>query len=504
MNINNQTAQIRFSIDVAGNNLSKYLMLRHVQDQNERLFYHYIRSNIKHSLPFIYTPSVGDACQKYSYLNFAPRGLYLSYRGDEQVKTSIDSIENDVDIIVITDGSRVLGLGDLGIGGMGISIGKLSLYTAVGGISPKRTLPVCIDIGTDNCALKQDPHYLGDKGDRIDDDTFYRYLDDIMQALKARWPKAIIQFEDFSNNHAYPLLEKYRHQYRCFNDDIQGTATVSAATIKRALLKAGKQPASSRVFIVGGGSAGCGIGQLLNQSFEFEHGDGVCVFDRQGMLFEDSIDMSPVQKSLARPADERPSGKSELSLIEAIEHYKPDVILGVTGMAGLFNEAIVKTMAANTRMPIIMPLSNPVSACEVTPQQVFDWIGNDVIIATGSPFTPVQYEQQSYTISQCNNVYVFPGLGLGARVINASAISDAMLLKAVDSLANFDCHLCSANEVLPAIENSLAVSKAIAFAVAKQAIVEGLSDSISAMDDDELIAKINQAFWDPEIDKLNS
>jgi malate dehydrogenase (oxaloacetate-decarboxylating) len=240
-NINNQAEQIRFSIDIAGNNLSKYLMLRHAQDQNESLFYHYIRSNIKDSLPYIYTPSVGDACEMYSYLNFAPRGLYFSYRSGVPVKEVINSITNDVDVIVITDGSRVLGLGDLGTGGMGISVGKLSLYTAVGGISPKRTLPVCIDVGTNNPALKKDTQYLGDKNDRIEDDDYYAYLDEIMQALTAKWPQAIIQFEDFSNNHAYPLLEKYRNQYRCFNDDIQGTATVSAATIKRALLKAGKK-----------------------------------------------------------------------------------------------------------------------------------------------------------------------------------------------------------------------------------------------------------------------
>ncbi|GAB3534441.1 oxaloacetate-decarboxylating malate dehydrogenase [Photobacterium alginatilyticum] len=498
-NINNQTAQIRFSIDVAGNDLSKYLMLRHVQDQNERLFYHYIRNNIKDSLPYIYTPSVGDACEKYSYLNFAPRGLYFSYRGDEQVKATIDTITNDVDVIVVTDGSRVLGLGDLGIGGMGISIGKLSLYTAVGGIPPERTLPVCIDIGTNNPALKQDPQYLGDKGDRIDDDAFYHYLDEIMQALVTRWPKAIIQFEDFSNNHAYPLLEKYRDQYRCFNDDIQGTATVSAATIKRALLKAGKEPSTSRVFVVGGGSAGCGIARLIEDSFEFENSYGVCIIDREGLLFEDSEDLSAMQKSLARPSVERPAGKSTLSLIEAIEHYKPDVLVGVTGVAGLFTEATIKTLAANTQMPIIMPLSNPVSACEVTPQQVFDWIGNDVIVTTGSPFKPVQYGNQSYTISQCNNVYVFPGIGLGAKVANATSVSNGMLLKAVDVLATFNCTRCSDNEVLPAIESTLEVSKAIAIAVAKQAIKEGLSEVMTSPEDADITAMIEHAFWNPEV-----
>ncbi len=502
-NINNQTEQIRFSIDVAGNDLSKYLMLRHVQDQNERLFYHYIRSNIKDSLPYIYTPSVGDACEKYSYLNFAPRGLYFSYRGNEQVKETIASISNDVEVIVLTDGSRVLGLGDLGIGGMGISIGKLSLYTAVGGIPPERTLPVCIDVGTNNPVLKQDPQYLGDKGDRINDDAFYSYLDEIMQALSTRWPKAIIQFEDFSNNHAYPLLEKYREQYRCFNDDIQGTATVSAATIKRALMKAGKEPATSRVFVVGGGSAGCGIAQLIENSFEFDNDSGVCIVDREGVLFKDADGLSTIQKSLARPASERPGDQTTLSLIDAIEHYKPDVLVGVTGVPGLFNEAVIKALAGNTKTPIIMPLSNPVSACEVTPQQVFDWIGNDVIVATGSPFAPVQNEGQSYIISQCNNVYVFPGIGLGAKVVNAAAVSDDMLLQAVNALATFNCTLCSDNEVLPAIESTLEVSKAIATAVAKQAAKEGLSELAAAPDDNEISAMIEQAFWNPEIDAVN-
>ncbi|MGR5154809.1 oxaloacetate-decarboxylating malate dehydrogenase [Photobacterium swingsii] len=502
-NITNQTTQIRFSIDVAGNDLSKYLMLRHVQDQNERLFYHYIRNNIKDSLPYIYTPSVGDACEKYSYLNFAPRGLYFSYRSEEEVKATIDSISNDIDVIVVTDGSRVLGLGDLGIGGMGISIGKLSLYTAVGGIPPERTLPVCIDVGTNNARLKQDPQYLGDKEDRLDDETFYHYLDEIMQALVAKWPKAIIQFEDFSNNHAYPLLEKYRHHYRCFNDDIQGTATVSAATIKRALLKAGKEPSASRVFVVGGGSAGCGIAQLIKDSFQFDSCHGVCIVDREGLLFDDSNELSIMQKSLARPFYERPSGKLTLSLIEAIEYYKPDVLIGVTGVAGLFTEDIVKELAKHTQTPIIMPLSNPVSACEVTPQQVYDWIGNDVIVTTGSPFAPVQYDNQSYTISQCNNVYVFPGIGLGAKVASAKSVSNGMLLKAVDALATFECTHCSDNEVLPAIESTLDVSKSIAIAVAKQAMKEGLSDVIRCSDDADITAMIERAFWNPEVDKAN-
>ena len=499
-NIQNQAEQIRFSIDIAGNNLSKYLMLRHAQDQNERLFYHYIRSNIKESLPYIYTPSVGDACERYSYLNFAPRGLYFSYRSGVPVKDVIDSITDDVDVIVLTDGSRVLGLGDLGIGGMGISIGKLSLYTAIGGISPERTLPVCIDVGTNNPALKQDPQYLGDKSDRIGDDEFYAYLDDIMKELAAKWPQAIIQFEDFSNNHAYPLLKKYRNQYRCFNDDIQGTAMVSAATIKRALLKAGKEPATSRVFVVGAGSAGCGIAQLINGSFGFESGHGVYIFEREGLIFQDNPGLSEVQKNLARPVTERPDGKPALTLIEAIEHYQPDVLVGVTGVKDLFNETIIKALAANTKTPVIMPLSNPVNACEVPPQKVIDWVGNDVIIATGSPFAPVHYEGQSYTISQCNNVYVFPGLGLGAKVVNATAISDAMLLKAVDALAAFNCDLCSENEVLPSIENTLAVSKAIAIAVAKQAIKEGLSDLSLSHDDSEIALMVENTFWSPELD----
>lgn len=503
-NISNQTAQIRFSIDVAGNNLSKYLMLRHVQDQNERLFFHYIRSNIKDSLPYIYTPSVGDACEKYSYLNCAPRGLYFSYRGNEQVSAAVSSISNDIDVIVVTDGSRVLGLGDLGIGGMGISIGKLSLYTAVGGIPPERTLPVCIDVGTNNPALKQDPQYLGDKGDRIDDGAFYSYLDEIMQALATRWPKAIIQFEDFSNNHAYPLLAKYQEQYRCFNDDIQGTATVCAATIKRALLKAGKEPATSRVLIVGGGSAGCGIAELIEGSFEFGGDGGVYIVDREGLLFKDSTGLSALQKSLARPASERPDDKTALTLIDAIEHYKPDVLVGVSGVTGLFSEATIKALAANTKTPIIMPLSNPVSACEVTPQQVFNWIGSDVIMATGSPFAPVQFDDYSYNISQCNNVYVFPGIGLGAKVVNATTISNGMLLKAVDALATFNCTLCSDNEVLPAIENTLEVSKAIAIAVAKQATKEGLSELAEAQDDNEISAMIELVFWSPDIDAANS
>ncbi len=500
-NLHKKTAQIRFSLDLANNNLSKYLTLRHVQDQNERLFYHYIRENIRDSLPYIYTPSVGDACQNYSYLNFSPRGLYLTYRDGQSVAEQVQAIDQEIDIIVVTDGSRVLGLGDLGIGGMGISIGKLSLYTAVGGIPPERTLPVCIDVGTNNPSLKSDDQYLGDKQDRVNDEAFYRYLDEVMTALAERWPNAIIQFEDFSNNHAYPLLKKYQHQYRCFNDDIQGTATVAVASIKRALLKAKKAPSDARIFVVGGGSAGCGIADLIQRSFGFDNG-AVYIVDRDGVLFDDDT-LSDMQVPLARPAGERKSARTPLPLLDAVEHIKPDVIVGVTGVTGLFNEQVIRTMASHTEMPVIMPLSNPVSACEVTPQQVFDWIGDNAIVMTGSPFAPVEFAGRSHVISQCNNVYVFPGIGLGAHVVNASTITDTMLQKAMDALANFECSRNSDYEVLPAIESTLDISKAIAHAVAIQAMEEGVANE-QDLCLETLSLRIEQAFWNPNLETFHA
>ncbi|KXI24403.1 malic enzyme-like NAD(P)-binding protein [Photobacterium sanguinicancri] len=243
--------------------------------------------------------------------------------------------------------------------------------------------------------------------------------------------------------------------------------------------------------------------QLIKDSFQFDSSHGVCIVDQEGLLFDDSNKLSIMQKSLARPFYERPSGKSTLSLIEAIEYYQPDVLIGVTGVAGLFTEEIIKALAKHTQTPIIMPLSNPISACEVTPQQVYDWIGNDVIVTTGSPFAPVQYDNQSYTISQCNNVYVFPGIGLGAKVASAKSVSNGMLLKAVDALATFECTRCSDNEVLPAIESTLDVSKSIAIAVAKQAMKEGLSDVMRLSDDADITAMIEHAFWNPEVDKAS-
>ncbi|MBF9003030.1 MULTISPECIES: oxaloacetate-decarboxylating malate dehydrogenase [Vibrio] len=501
--IKHQTTQVRFSLNLAQSNLSKYLTLRHVQDQNEGLFFHYIRDNIRDSLPYIYTPSVGDACQQYSYLNFAPRGLYLSAHNSQSVKEQIESINQDVDIIVITDGSRVLGLGDLGIGGMGISIGKLSLYTAVGGIAPERTLPVCIDVGTNNAELKADPQYLGNKEDRVDDETFYSYLEEVMTALEARWPKAIIQFEDFSNNHAYPLLKKYRHTHRCFNDDIQGTATVAVATIKRALKKANKQASQSNVFIVGGGSAGCGIADLIRRTFGFEGENGVYVLDRDGVVYNDFANLNEMQAELARPSEERPAGKDKLELLDAINYYKPDVIVGVTGVTGLFSEQVINALVEHADMPVIMPLSNPVSSCEVTPSQIFDWVGDKAIVATGSPFAPIDFNGKSHVISQCNNVYVFPGIGLGAQVVSATTISEGMLTAAVNALGNYECNLASHYEVLPAIESTLEVSKEIAVAVALQAISEGVAEVGADLSRDELIAKINAAFWNPELGTAN-
>ena len=486
--------------------INKHIYLRVVQDNNETLFHRLLQNHLEEMLPIIYTPTVGDACERFSDIYRSARGLFISYSDRDQLDDVLRSAtKKKVKVIVVTDGERVLGLGDQGIGGMGISIGKLSLYTACGGISPAYTLPVCLDVGTNNEKLLNDPFYMGNRHRRISGDEYYEFVDKFIKAVKRRWPEAMVQFEDFAQPNAMPLLKRYRDQICCFNDDIQGTAAVTVGTLLAACRSKGTKLSDQKVVFVGAGSAGCGIAeqvisQMVSEGIDDATARGqVFMVDRHGLLTEGMADLRDFQQALVqtKAAISHWSFSGDYaSLRDVMNCAKPDILIGVSGVAGLFTEAVVKAMKKNCALPIIMPLSNPIKQIEARPEKIIEWTEGEVIIATGSPFKPVEYNGKTYPIAQCNNSYIFPGIGLGVLACKARHISDDMLRVASEKLAAAS-PLANTGEggILPPLTQLSELSKEIAFAVAKMAMAQGHA---LEMDDERLLRKINSNFWKPE------
>lgn len=486
--------------------INKHIYLRVVQDNNETLFHRLLQNHLEEMLPIIYTPTVGDACERFSDIYRSARGLFISYSDRDQLDDVLRSAtKKKVKVIVVTDGERVLGLGDQGIGGMGISIGKLSLYTACGGISPAYTLPVCLDVGTNNEKLLNDPFYMGNRHRRISGDEYYEFVDKFIKAVKRRWPEAMVQFEDFAQPNAMPLLKRYRDQICCFNDDIQGTAAVTVGTLLAACRSKGSKLSEQKVVFVGAGSAGCGIAeqvisQMVSEGLDDATARGqVFMVDRHGLLTEGMEDLRDFQQALVqtKAAISHWSFSGDYaSLRDVMNCAKPDILIGVSGVAGLFTEAVIKAMKKNCALPIIMPLSNPIKQIEARPEKVIEWTEGEVIIATGSPFKPVEYNGKTYPIAQCNNSYIFPGIGLGVLACKARHISDDMLRVASETLAAAS-PLANTGEggILPPLTQLSELSKEIAFAVAKLAMAQGHA---LEMDDERLMRKINSNFWKPE------
>lgn len=486
--------------------INKHIYLRVVQDNNETLFHRLLQNHLEEMLPIIYTPTVGDACERFSDIYRSARGLFISYSDRDHLDDVLRSAtKKKVKVIVVTDGERVLGLGDQGIGGMGISIGKLSLYTACGGISPAYTLPVCLDVGTNNEKLLNDPYYMGNRHRRISGDEYYEFVDKFIQAVKRRWPEAMVQFEDFAQPNAMPLLKRYRDQICSFNDDIQGTAAVTVGTLLAACRSKGQRLSDQKVVFVGAGSAGCGIAeQVISQMVSEGLTDAqarsqVFMVDRFGLLTEDMPDLRDFQQALVQSkaaiSDWSFSG-DYASLRDVMNCAKPDILIGVSGVAGLFTEAVIKAMKKNCALPIIMPLSNPIKQIEARPEKIIEWTEGQVIIATGSPFKPIEYKGKFYPIAQCNNSYIFPGIGLGVLAVKARRISDEMLRVASETLAAAS-PLANTGEggILPPLTQLADLSKKIAFEVAKVAMAQGHA---LELDDAALQRKIDANFWKPE------
>ncbi|MDA3922209.1 MAG: NAD-dependent malic enzyme [Salinisphaera sp.] len=486
--------------------LDKHIYLRGIQDDNETMFFRLLEEHLEEMLPIIYTPTVGDACEAFSEIYRNHRGLFISYPDRHRIDDILRSATKDnVRVIVVTDGERILGLGDQGIGGMGIPIGKLSLYTACGGISPAYTLPVVLDVGTNNRQLLDDPMYMGWRHERVTDEAYNEFVDLFIQAVKRRWRHLLLQFEDFAQTNANPLLERYRDEICCFNDDIQGTATVCVGSLLAACKAKKEKISEQRIVFVGAGSAGCGIAEQIIVAMteeglsDAEARERIFMVDRLGLLTDASEDLYEFQAALAQRADRLaewdgdPSGND--ALFTVVDNARPTVLIGVSGQRGLFSERVIKQMHRHCEHPFVMPLSNPTSRVEATPEEILTWTQGAALVATGSPFKPVELGGRKIPIAQCNNAYIFPGVGLGVIAARASRVTDKMLMAAAQVLAE---HSPLADNdkgaLLPALASVGELSRAIAFAVGKQAQEEGVA---LASSDDVLRASVKRNYWYP-------
>ena len=487
--------------------INKHIYLRAVQDNNETLFYRLLNEHLVEMLPIIYTPTVGKACEHFSDIYRSARGIIASYEERRFMDEMLRSVTKDkVKVIVVTDGERVLGLGDQGVGGMGIAIGKLSIYTSCGGISPAYTLPVALDVGTNNKTLLDDPYYMGTRHPRIEKAEYDDFVDDFINAAQKRWPGVLIQFEDFAQPNAMPILQRHREHVCCFNDDIQGTAAVTLGTLLSACRKKGEALRDQKVVFVGSGSAGCGIAELIISAMVIEgltdaHARArVFMVDRFGLLTEGMTDLLDFQERLVQPSSalkewRLTSGSDYASLMEVISNTKASILIGVSGKPGLFTEEVIRQMLAGCPRPIILPLSNPSQHVEAHPQDVVEWTDGKAIIATGSPFEEVEHNGEAFKISQCNNSYVFPGVGLGVISCKARLVSDEMLMAASTTLAELSPgQEDQSSAVLPPLTALPQISRKIAFKVAKTAIEQDLARE---MTNDELLASIERNFWTP-------
>ncbi|AGV16129.1 MULTISPECIES: NAD-dependent malic enzyme [Vibrio] len=485
--------------------MDKHIYLRNIQDTNETLYYRLVQNHISEMMPIIYTPTVGAACENFSNIYRRGRGLFISYPNRDRIDDLLNNAANhNVKVIVVTDGERILGLGDQGIGGMGIPIGKLSLYTACGGISPAYTLPIVLDVGTNNPQRLADPMYMGWRHPRITGAEYDAFVEEFIQAVQRRWPDALIQFEDFAQKNAMPLLERYKDRVCCFNDDIQGTAAVTVGSLLAACKAAGTQLSKQRITFLGAGSAGCGIAeaiiaQMVSEGISDEQARSqVYMVDRWGLLQEGMPNLLDFQQRLVQKHTNTKEWENEgngFSLLDVMRNAKPTVLIGVSGAPGLFSQEVIEEMHKHCKRPIVFPLSNPTSRVEATPNDIIRWTNGEALVATGSPFEPVVHEGRTYPIAQCNNSYIFPGIGLGVLAVNAKRVTDEMLMESSRALAT--CSPLAINgrgALLPPLEEIHLVSKKIAFAVGKKAIEQGVALEIT---DEALNVAIEQSFWQP-------
>lgn len=484
----------------------KYTNMRDLQDNNETLFYSLIAEHTEELLPVVYTPAVGEGCQRFSEIWRKPRGLFISYPDRSRIEQMLsNSRYDDVRCIVVSDGERILGLGDQGAGGMGIPIGKMALYTALGGIPPEHCLPILLDVGTDNEALLHDPIYIGWQNHRVRGQEYDDFVEAFVSAVERRWPHILLQWEDFAGTNAAILLERYRDRLCTFNDDIQGTAAVTTATLLAAVNATGVPLKEQTIALFGSGGAGIGIANLLLSSMkeegltEAQARSRIYAFNRYGLLIEGGRGIHDGQQALVRARADvegwKLTGGEDISLLDVVRNAGVTALVGTSAQAGAFTEDIVRAMASHTPRPIIFPLSNPTSCAEATPTDLLHWTDGRAIVGTGSPFTPVEVNGKLIPIAQTNNSYIFPGLALGILVSRATRVTDAMIMAAAKALAQLSPAREDKNgRLLPPIAQSRNVSKAVAEAVGRQAIADGVG---ALADEKTLNDQLRDYVWEP-------
>jgi malate dehydrogenase (oxaloacetate-decarboxylating) len=487
------------------NAFHKYSFLRELQNSNETLFYALLVRNIEEMLPVVYTPTVGEGCQRFSEIWRKPRGLFLSYPNRHRIDQILSHSRYDgVKCIVVSDGERILGLGDQGAGGMGIPIGKMALYTALSGIHPEHCLPILLDVGTDNEERLKSPIYIGWTHHRVRGEEYDAFVDVFVNSVKKRWPHVLLQWEDFAGSNASRLLARYKDQLCTFNDDIQGTAAVASATLLSAINVTGVPLEQQTIIVFGFGTAGIGITNLLEQFMQDkgiskeEARNRFYAVDRYGLITEKSKEVRPEQLPYARKEAEVRGWRQangEIALQDVIRHAKPSVLIGVSGQAGAFTEDAVREMARNTDRPVIFPLSNPTARCEATPQDLLDWTEGRALIGTGSPFEPVTIWGKKVRIDQTNNSYIFPGLALGIVASRAKRVTDAMVMAAAKELARLvPTQKDKKASLLPSLADSRQLSRSIAQAVGRQAIQDGQAQVDG---EDSLERELQANIWEP-------
>ena len=490
--------------------LEQYIGLAALQDRNATLFYRLLAQHAEEFLPIVYTPTVGRACQEFSHILRRTRGLWVTPDDRGRVAEVLDhSPYDDVRLIVVTDNERILGLGDQGAGGMAIPIGKLALYTAASGVHPALTLPVSLDVGTDNPLLLADPLYVGHRAARLRGAAYEELVEEFVVAVAERWPGCLVQWEDFKGHNALRLLERYRDRIPSFNDDVQGTAAVVLGGVLAAMRLTGERLADQRVVIAGAGAAGIGIARLLALAMA-EAGvsaadarAAIAVVDSRGLVHDGRTGLDDDKRSVARPADRLaadgfgPSSPSRPpTLGEVVRVLRPTILIGATGMPGTFDEPLIQGLAGAARRPIVMPLSNPTTSCEATPTELLRWSNGRALVATGSPFAAVEVDGRLREIGQANNVFVFPGLGLGAIVAEARAMPEELFLAAARTLAAcVSDERLAAGALYPPVDALRPVTRAIARAVARAAVNAGIA---GLPPDDDVDAEIDAAMWWPD------
>ncbi|MFG2783007.1 NAD-dependent malic enzyme [Streptomyces prunicolor] len=484
--------------------LNRHIYLRQLQDTNEVLFHHLVTSHLEETLPVVYTPTVGEACRRFSEIYRRPRGLFLSYEDRHRFREILRNRPHpDVDVIVVTDGQRILGLGDQGVGGMGIPVGKLSLYTAIGGIHPARTLPILLDAGTDNEELLADPHYLGRREHRVTGDAYDELVEALVSAVEAELPGTLLQWEDFATAHARPILTRYQDRLLTFNDDIQGTAAVALGALTTATTVAGTRLTDQRIVVLGAGSAAVGVADMIRTAMTDEGlspdeaRSRFWFVDVDGLLVDSRDGLSEEQRVYARD-DLRES----IDLAEVVRRVEPTVLIGLSTAKGAFTEEIVRHMASTCERPVIFPLSNPTSHSEADPADLARWTDGRALIATGSPFPPLKTDGREVPVAQANNVYVFPAIGLAVTAARATRVTDRMMVAAARAVGR-----CAARSVpddigpaplLPPLRGMREAALEIAVAAAVAAVEDGVAPEAT---EDELRAAVTRTQWTPRYER---